>query len=180
MSGTLIIQNLEGPSSGANANKIIVPSGNTLDASSGFTPPAGHIIAVSHQKGTDTFTSSGSSWVNSGVSFNYTPLVSTSLIVCATQVAVWRSSYSAYFGVRVVNSGGNTTTPATWGDGYFTGGGAISWDTTYSFSYTANTTSQVTHTFQVHPNGGGTWFPNNAPTFGTDSRWVATIWEVAQ
>ena len=44
MSGTLITQNIQGPASGSNANKIIVPSGHTLDASEGFTPPAGHVI----------------------------------------------------------------------------------------------------------------------------------------
>lgn len=44
MAGTLTVQNLQGPSSGANANKIIVPSGQTLDASAGFVPPAGHVV----------------------------------------------------------------------------------------------------------------------------------------
>ena len=44
MAGTLTVQNLQGPSSGANANKIIVPSGHTLDASSGLVPAAGQIV----------------------------------------------------------------------------------------------------------------------------------------
>ena len=33
---TLHVENLKGLSSGGNANKIIVPSGQTLDASNGF------------------------------------------------------------------------------------------------------------------------------------------------
>ena len=140
----------------------------------------GHVIHCEQQKGTDTFSSSSSSWVTSGVSFNYTPKHTTSLIVCQVQVAVWRSSTSAYAGVRVVNSGGNTGTKATWGDMYYNGGGAISWDTNYQFSYISGTTSQVTHTFEIYPAGGSVWFPNNAPTFSPDSRWVATITEVAQ
>ena len=36
---TIKVENLTGLSSGANANKIIVPSGQTLDASNGFTAP---------------------------------------------------------------------------------------------------------------------------------------------
>ena len=140
----------------------------------------GHVIHCEQQKGTDTFSSSSSSWVTSGVSFNYTPKHTTSLIVCQVQVAVWRSSTSAYVGVRVVNSGGNTGTKATWGDMYYNGGGAISWDTNYQFSYISGTTSQVTHTFEIYPAGGSVWFPNNAPNFSPDSRWVATITEVAQ
>ena len=39
MAGTLTVQNLQGPSSGANANKIIVPSSHELYA-------AGHVIQV--------------------------------------------------------------------------------------------------------------------------------------
>ena len=173
MAGTLQVENLIGPTSGANTNTVLIPSGQKLHA-------PGHVIHCEQQKGTDTFSSSSSSWVNSGVSFDYTPKYTTSLIVCQVQVAVWRSSTAAYAGVRVVNSGGNTGTKATWGDMYYTGGGAISWDTNYQFSYISGTTSQVTHTFQIYPAGGAVWFPNNAPTFSPDSRWVATITEVAQ
>ena len=42
---TLHVENLKGLSSGGNANKIIVPSGQTLDASAGvLTPSAGQIV----------------------------------------------------------------------------------------------------------------------------------------
>ncbi len=173
MAGTLQVENLIGPTTGANANKVSIPSGQLLHA-------PGHVIHCEQQKGNNTFTSSGSAWVNSGVYFDYTPKYTTSLIVCQVQVNVWRSATSgAYFGVRVINSGGNTGTKATYGDGYSQSNN-MSWDTNYQFSYISGTTSQVTHTFQIHPNGGAMWFPNNAPTFSPDSRWVATITEVAQ
>jgi hypothetical protein len=193
MASVLQVEELRGPTSGANANKVIIPSGQTFDVTNGTVIgldlnndisiadlPAGSVVHCEQQKGTDTFTSTASSWVTSGVSFNYTPKESGNLIVCQVQVNVWRSSTSAYFGVRVVNSGGYNGTVATYGDGYYSDGGAISWDTTYQFKYTSTSTSQVTHTFQVHPNGGSLWFPNNSPVFSTDSRWVATIWEVKQ
>ena len=46
---TLIVENLKGPTTGANANTITIPSGQTLNASEGFTPPSGHIVqAVQH------------------------------------------------------------------------------------------------------------------------------------
>lgn len=35
MAGTLTVQNIQGPASGANANKIIIPSGQTLELPSG-------------------------------------------------------------------------------------------------------------------------------------------------
>ena len=44
---TLHVENLKGLSSGGNANKIIVPSGQTLDASAGtLFPSAGQVIQV--------------------------------------------------------------------------------------------------------------------------------------
>ena len=44
MASELTVQTIKGPTSGSNANKIIVPSGHTLDASSGFVPAAGQIV----------------------------------------------------------------------------------------------------------------------------------------
>ncbi len=42
MASELIVQTLKGPTSGANANKVIIPAGQTLDASAGgITLPAG-------------------------------------------------------------------------------------------------------------------------------------------
>lgn len=50
MASELIVQNLKGPASGSNANKVIIPSGHTLDASEGFTPPTGHVVKTSTWK----------------------------------------------------------------------------------------------------------------------------------
>jgi hypothetical protein len=47
MASEIIVQTLKGPASGSNANKVIIPSGQTLDASAGFTPPTGHVIKTS-------------------------------------------------------------------------------------------------------------------------------------
>lgn len=45
MASELIVQNLKGPASGSNANKIIVPSGHTLSA-------AGHVVQVTYSHST--------------------------------------------------------------------------------------------------------------------------------
>ena len=53
MAGTLTVQNLQGPTSGANANKIIVPSGQTLDVSGGtLTPSAGQVVQTVQDRST--------------------------------------------------------------------------------------------------------------------------------
>ena len=47
MAGTLTVQNLQGPTSGANTNKVIIPSGQTIDASAGtLVPSAGQVVQV--------------------------------------------------------------------------------------------------------------------------------------
>lgn len=88
MASEIIVQNLKGPASGANANKIIVPSGHTLDASEGFTPPAGHVIDVKHVSLTasQTFNSTTYADVNNA-SITVTPASSSSkfLVMCVCQ-----------------------------------------------------------------------------------------------
>ena len=50
MVGTLTVQNLQGPTSGANANKVIIPSGHVLDVSGGtLVPSAGQIVKRAKQ-----------------------------------------------------------------------------------------------------------------------------------
>ena len=44
MASELTVQTLRGPTSGANADTVLIPSGQTLDASNGFIPPAGTIV----------------------------------------------------------------------------------------------------------------------------------------
>lgn len=89
MAGTLTVQNIEGPSSGANANKIIIPSGQTLDASGGtLVPSAGQVVQV--LKSSKRYVSSNSSTTTMAeISSNYrialTPKLSNSFIVLTFQ-----------------------------------------------------------------------------------------------
>lgn len=77
MAGTLTVQNLQGPSSGANANKVIIPSGQTLQA-------AGHVIqTLSGSVSTQTDITSSGSWVDlTGGSLSITPSSSSNKVLC--------------------------------------------------------------------------------------------------
>ena len=79
MAGTLTVQNLQGPSSGANAGKIIIPSGHTLDASEGFVPSAGQMIQSVWHPFTSTFDTTSTSFVTWD-SVDFTPKLTTSRI----------------------------------------------------------------------------------------------------
>ena len=71
MSGTLQVGNIIGPTSGTDANKVIIPSGQTLDASNGFVAPAGHVIQVKNFYDASRPSSTSNSFVDSGVSTSF-------------------------------------------------------------------------------------------------------------
>ena len=99
MAGTLTVQNIEGPSSGANANKIIIPSGQTLDASGGtLVPSAGAVVQCVQYYDPATLheSTSSSAFVGSNIRKTITPKFSDSLIIaqCVVSMAdAWNSSY---------------------------------------------------------------------------------------
>ena len=104
MSGTLITQNIQGPASGSNANKIIVPSGHTLDASEGFTPPAGHVVQTIYNQGTaDNVQVTNSNFTNLGKDLTITPTSTSSLIYLQANFTVYQQKTAGAldgFGLR--------------------------------------------------------------------------------
>ena len=88
MSGELIVQTLKGPTSGANANKVILPAGHTLDTSGGtLVPSAGAVVQVQYVNIHDTSAydditvTGGASTVNAEVTIfskNFTTLYDNS------------------------------------------------------------------------------------------------------
>jgi len=75
MASELIVQTLKGPTSGANANKVIVPSGHTLTA-------AGHVLqVVTTGQYSTTWSSSSTSYSATGHKLSITPSSSSSKIL---------------------------------------------------------------------------------------------------
>ncbi len=87
---TLHVENLKGLSSGGNANKIIVPSGQTLDASNGFTAPAGHVIQTISATTADFSprpTTTSTSFITTGYDLSITPTSTSSKILIQFSIA---------------------------------------------------------------------------------------------
>ena len=157
MASELIVQTLKGPTSGANANKIIVPSGQTLDASGGFTPPAGHVLQVKQAVFTGTMVRHSSAFGQvTGLSVDITPTSASSkfLITFHAHATGYTGNEHAHLrimrdstAVGVGNAAGirGQSTTAT--------GSASRDDAIYmaSMSYldSPNTTSQITYSLQV-------------------------------
>lgn len=80
MASELYVETLKGLTSGANANKVIVPAGQTLDASAGsFTPASGQIVNHEYYTNNTYINNSTTSFVDLW-SVSYTPILSSSLI----------------------------------------------------------------------------------------------------
>lgn len=70
MSGTITVQNIQGPTTGSNANQVLVPSGHTLHA-------PGHVIQVVEKVSTQSNAFTANSYVDHD-SITITPKFSTS------------------------------------------------------------------------------------------------------
>ena len=195
MASELTVQTLRGPTSGANANQILVPSGQTL-----YAP--GHVIQV--QKATvnsrTTFTSTA--YTTTPLALNFTPKFANSMlhVMCtgtlayvaslATTGAIFRrviggtTSYSP-----LGNTGhGNINSPdgatmAVYGGGTGAGNNSQTPFTMEWFDDTHNTTNQIAYTVMVANNGNG----SHTTAFGglgnqNEYNVVSTIsvWEIAQ
>ena len=99
---TLQVENLIGPTSGANANKVIIPSGQTLDASNGFVAPAGSVVQVQNAYSNTQVVSTTSGLAINGVSLSFTPKYGNSKLVIMARVPI-----------KVINTGSQTDGWAT-------------------------------------------------------------------
>jgi hypothetical protein len=162
---------------------------DTLQTSSGtgvITSPntivsPGNVIQVITTTSTSTFTSSVSgAWVSTGLSVSYTPKLATSRILIQFIGAYWQSTGGSYVSVRFTNSGGNTSTPLVYSDLYINSGASITVPIPLTANFIANTTSQITTSIDVYPNGQGVWLNNNAPGNSPTVRSSFTVWEIAQ
>ena len=84
MASELYVETLKGLTSGANANKVIIPAGQTLDASAGtVVPSSGQIVQVVHStlfQNPDQVGTSSTSYSNTGHSATITPTSTSSKI----------------------------------------------------------------------------------------------------
>ena len=99
MASELYVETLKGLTSGANANKVIIPSGQTLDITD-WSPPAGTTLqVVIGRKNTATTTASGT-LIDTGLEATITPSsASSNILVLVNMASVWKNSAntSVYF-----------------------------------------------------------------------------------
>ena len=103
---TLHVENLKGLSSGGNANKIIVPSGQTLTA-------PGHVIQVVNGFRTTTSSNNSASYADSGLAVTITPkFASSKILVLVNIMSVENNTASEGTHVKLVRG---STDLSEWG-----------------------------------------------------------------
>ena len=107
MASELYVETLKGLTSGANANKVIIPAGQTLDIAGDWTPPAGTVLQVVSETYTTRFYTNSTSYVDTGFSVDITPTSSSSkiLIIGHSVAGISDAGYSVH-----VRLGGTTST----------------------------------------------------------------------
>ena len=171
MAGTLTVQNLQGPSSGANANKIIVPSGQTLDASNGsFTPSADQVVQYKWYPNLTSFDGTGSAYTTVQLVY-FTPKKSGNLIMARFGGQMYKyntATAPASFGRLAIDGS------QVWQNNYITYHDASQYMYTFSAvgAKLATGTSQIAVEFSINPNTYRTYIYGN--TGGME------VWEIAQ
>jgi len=159
MAGTLTVQNLQGPSSGANANKIIIPSGQTL-----YAP--GHVIQAQTKKwSNDGFSTTSATLVDvTDFYIDITPTSSNSIILFQASLTMLNSTVGGYGRFSIIDS--NTSTK--WSSNSYiaaSGYNGSQWaDVPLIHTNTAGTTNTMRLQLQGQVGGGGT----------LDMRWSAS------
>jgi hypothetical protein len=178
MASEIIVQTLKGPTSGANANKVIIPSGQTLDASAGgFTPAAGQIVQCVQQynSANSKVATTSQSYVASGIKKSITPQYSDSLIIIQSSISMGDVQTGHYGKASMYVNGSAMPGSANYHHGYMEAGKAEYAPFIFQGQY--QVTSLATLEFEVYftsISGGEFRISHN------DSSSGVTLWEIKQ
>ena len=142
MASEIIVQTIKGPTSGANANKVIIPSGQTLDASNGFIAPSGHTVQVGHSRSTaaEYFATTNTFFALAGTNLSMTAKRANSLFLYQALLSAEADAtgaHNSFFRYKYrINSGSwvyHTPTLTQNGTAFLDSGGSFNEGLTYAF-----------------------------------------------
>ena len=178
MASEIIVQTLKGPASGSNANKVIVPSGHTIDASAGtLVPSAGQVVqcvqyynASTSEEGTTS-----TSFVGSAIRKTITPKYANSLIIVQASSSMVDPASGTYVSAQMYING----SLMSGGNDYHVGYQALTHGryTPFIFQGQHTCTSTASLEFRIYyrsGNGGEARITHNKASAGL------TLWEIAQ
>jgi hypothetical protein len=180
MASDLTVQTIRGPGSGANANKIIIPSGQTLDLSSAGALIPGRILQALTETEYDIITYSSTSYTDSNISITLTTLGANSKFIINGGIGYnLQSTYTGGIDLRLVSViSGNLTEINYIGRGRCNqaGGGDNEWWASYSNVYSPNVAIGTSITFKIQAYSNTT----GAVRTGDATNSSMTVMEIAQ
>ena len=170
MASELIVQTIQGPSSGANANKVLIPSGHTLHA-------AGHVVQV-QTTASPLFAILTSTTYADLLTLSFTPKFSTSLLRVDVCIRYQENGSNPNIKYKVLHDGTNIYGINYYSDYHDAATNTIS---SKAFHCFVNSGSISTRTIQFQAaqaaSSGGTFTVNPNGDNGTETR--MTITEIA-
>jgi len=152
MAGTLTVQNIEGPSSGANANTVLIPSGQELHS-------AGHVIQVVQGVYTNANSTTSTSLVATSISATITPKFPTSKILISLAInGVYHSTETDYAVFHIYKNASNHHSVST---NVGQNGETQSQSVAHYYLDSPSTTSATTYAVYQRSGSGGTIGHNN-------------------
>jgi PKD repeat protein len=143
---TLTVQNIQGSSS--SSNTISVASGHVLQA-------PGHVIQVVQATSQSAFTSTSTSYVDTGRSVEITPKFSTSKVLVTVSATMSASAINVQPVFTIYRDSTNLEVTSNRGFGQtFNGAGSSHMMLGCSFLDSPSTTSQVSYKIYVRTNSG--------------------------
>jgi len=174
--GTLTVQTLQAPTSGANANTILVPSGQTVKS-------AGTIIQTVRSEYRTYTTLASSSFTATGLTGTITPKFSNSKILITLLInGLFKISNVHYIALSLYKASSSIAVLDT-SVGYNTAGDEINYgihSNCYQHEDSPSTTSATTYTLYWRSSDAGTIGINNYNVSNGDSLSTITLQEIAQ
>jgi hypothetical protein len=180
MASDLTVQTIRGPGSGANANKIIIPAGQTLDISAGNALIPGRILQALTKSESQIVSISSSSYVDTNISISLTALGANSKFLITGGIGYnLQSTYTSGIQLKlaaVINS--NTIDIHDIGQGRANqaGGGDNEFWAAFSQVYTSNVVAGTSIVFKVQAASPST----GAVRTGDATNSSITVLEIAQ
>ena len=181
---TLHVENLKGLSSGGNANKVIIPTGQTLEVADNLRHddmPVGSILQVVSATSSSQVGTTSTSFVDTGLSCSITPKFSSSKIFVSVSQAfsMVGPNDNQYQANLIIADGSNNTLfgATSWDQFRIKDMIAISWQVNLEYLHAPSTTSAFTYKTRMKSQYGT---GNNVYAQYSNSNSSMTLLEVKQ
>tara|TARA_B100002019_G_scaffold235870_1_gene210295 strand:+ start:680 stop:1204 length:525 start_codon:yes stop_codon:yes gene_type:complete len=152
---TLTVQNIQGSSS--SSNTISVASGHKISGAAGSIVAPGQILQVVQEQTNTVFSTTSTSFVDTGFAASITPKFSSSKIYVIAGLNLYNNATNGVSSTTLYRDGSRVSDSATYGHAYgYSNAGAHVHHTTFTYLDSPNTTSSTEYKIYItcQTNGG--------------------------